>query len=66
MRHQKGRGYPAKLSLSTKRQQRFFDIYSKTVAAHKAADAPKAMTPEEAGWAAVCYGLVRHPEFHYY
>ena len=59
-------GYPAKLSPVSKRQERFFKIYTDTVAAHQAKDAPKGFTPEEAGWAAVCYGLVRHPEFHLY
>lgn len=59
-------GYPAKLSPVKERQARFFKIYTDTVAAHQAKDAPKGFTPEESGWAAVCYGLVRHPEFHLY
>ena len=24
------------------------------------------LTPAQNGWASVCYGLVRHPEFHLY
>ena len=44
---------------------RFFKIYTDTVAAHAAKGAPKySFTPPLAGWATVCYGLVRHPEFH--
>jgi len=46
--------------------QRFYDLYNETVTRHTATTAPKVFTPAEAGWAAVCYGLVRHPEFHTY
>ncbi|MCU0657058.1 MAG: hypothetical protein MUF64_17910 [Polyangiaceae bacterium] len=59
-------GYPAKLALTKDRTQRFFDLYKGTVERHKNLDTPKKYSPEEAGWAAVCYGLVRHPEFHMY
>jgi hypothetical protein len=59
-------GYPVKLA-ETDRVNRFFKIYSDTVAAHAAKGAPKySFTPPLAGWATVCYGLVRHPEFHAY
>jgi len=59
-------GYPAALA-ETPRTKRFFDLYNATVARHtdKGA-APSTFTPTEAGWAAVCYGLVRHPELHTY
>lgn len=59
-------GYPAALG-PTDRAQRFFDLYTSTVAAHAAQGAPASrFTPDQAGWAAVCYGLVRHPEFQLY
>lgn len=56
-------GYPAALA-QTERTARFFKLYQDTAAAQ-----PKTgvrFTAAEAGWAAVCYGLVRHPEFHLY
>lgn len=55
-------GYPAELA-PTDRVKRFFDLYTQA-----ATTQPKGLkfTPAEAGWAAVCYGLVRHPEFHLY
>ncbi len=62
-------GYPASLAPSTTaglRTKRFYDLYNETVTRHSTAAAPKGFTPAEAGWAAVCYGLVRHPEFHTY
>lgn len=59
-------GYPAGLAPSG-RTARFFDLFRDVVARHAAKDAPKsAFKPEEAGWAAVCYGLVRHPELVLY
>ncbi len=59
-------GYPAALA-ETPRTKRFFDLYNATVARHTAKGAaPSTFTPTEAGWAAVCYGLVRHPELHTY
>ena len=58
-------GYPASMA-PPKRGARFFQLYSDVVANH-AKDEPKSrFSPIEAGWAAVCYGLVRHPEFHLY
>jgi hypothetical protein len=58
-------GYPAQLA-PPQRTARFFQLYRALVAGH-AKTAPKSrFTPEEAGWAGVCYGLVRHPEFHLY
>ena len=59
-------GYPVKLA-PTDRPARFFALYQEVVKRHEAHPAPKArFTPQEAGWASVCYGLVRHPEFHLY
>lgn len=57
-------GYPAKLA-RTDRVSRFYGLYKDVVAAHDPAKSPK-LTAAEAGWAAVCYGLVRHPELHLY
>jgi hypothetical protein len=59
-------GYPAALA-TTDRTARFFKLYQDAVAKYSATDAPATrFTPAEAGWASVCYGLVRHPEFHLY
>jgi hypothetical protein len=59
-------GYPAALA-PTDRTNRFFQLYSATVQRHQAPDAGSfRFSAAEAGWAAVCYGLVRHPEFHVY
>jgi hypothetical protein len=57
-------GYPARLA-SKEREGRFFQLFTETVAAH-AQEKGTRFTPDEAGWAAVCYGLVRHPEFNLY
>jgi hypothetical protein len=58
--------YPARLA-PTSRTRAFFDLYSGAVARHAAKNARKSrFTPAEDGWAVVCYGLVRHPEFHLY
>jgi hypothetical protein len=56
-------GYPAALA-ETPRLARFLDLYRKTVERHKTT--PTAFSASEAGWAAVCHGLVRHPELHTY
>jgi hypothetical protein len=59
-------GYPANLA-PTDRTHRFYQLYSNIVSTHSMPDAGHfRFTPAEAGWAAVCYGLVRHPEFHVY
>jgi hypothetical protein len=55
-------GYPAALA-PTDRVSRFYALYNGVVAAHTA---KTRFSPAQAGWAAVCYGLVRHPEFHLY
>lgn len=57
-------GYPAALA-ETDRTNRFRTLYNTTVANHPTTGTPK-FTPAQAGWAAVCYGLTRHPEFHVY
>ena len=59
-------GYPARLA-PPGREQSFFELYQGTVARHAEKGAQRSrFTPAEAGWAAVCYGLVRHPEFNLY
>jgi len=58
-------GYPAPLA-PPERTARFYALYRDIVAGHRKADPRSRFTPEQAGWAAVCYGLVRHPEFHLY
>lgn len=58
-------GYPAKLA-PTDRTARFFKLYNDVVAAHSAPGIKSRFTPTEEGWAATCYGLIRHPEFHLY
>jgi hypothetical protein len=59
-------GYPAKLAPAD-RVMKFFALYTDTVARHAAKTAAKSrFKPNQAGWANVCYGLVRHPEFHLY
>jgi hypothetical protein len=58
-------GYPASLA-PPQRTARFFQLYADIVAGHAKAAPKSRLSPREAGWAAVCYGLVRHPEFHLY
>jgi hypothetical protein len=59
-------GYPARLA-PPGREASFFDLYQQTAARHaEKGSARSRFTPGESGWAAVCYGLVRHPEFHLY
>lgn len=56
-------GYPASLA-PPDRLGRFFALYQQVVAFH---DGPKAqLTPQEAGWAAICTALVMHPEAEIY
>ena len=59
-------GYPSSLA-PTDRVARYHRLFRDIVSRHTAKDAPKSrLTPEQAGWVAVCEGLVRHPEFHFY
>jgi len=58
-------GYPASLA-PTDRTARFLELYSSTVTRHSKSAEKSRFSPDEAGWATVCYGLVRHPEFHLY
>jgi hypothetical protein len=56
-------GYPE--SLAPGRAAKFHKLFTETVARH-ASDVKPKLTPEETGWAVVCEGLVRHPEFQLY
>jgi hypothetical protein len=58
-------GYPASLA-PPGRVARYYQLYRDVEAGHAKADPKSRFSPAEAGWAAVCYGLVRHPEFHLY
>jgi len=58
-------GYPAALA-PPQRTARFFQLYRDLVSEHAKTSPKSRFTPDEAGWAGVCYGLVRHPEFHLY
>ena len=59
-------GYPARLAPAG-REASFLALYQETALRHAEKGAPKSrFSPREAGWAAVCYGLVRHPEFNLY
>ncbi len=58
-------GYPASLA-PPGRVARYYQLYRDVEAGHVKADPKSRFSPAEAGWAAVCYGLVRHPEFHTY
>ena len=65
MLHRTFLGYPAALA-PTDRATRFLGVYDGVVAAHAVSSVKSRFSPAQAGWAAVCYGLVRHPEFHLY
>jgi hypothetical protein len=61
-------GYPAALA-QTDRVTRFYQLWTNNAQLHAAAPKDAGVsrfTSNEAAWAAVCYGLVRHPEFHTY
>jgi hypothetical protein len=58
-------GYPASLA-PAERSERFYALFEGIAKGHAKAAPKSRFTADEAGWAAVCYGLVRHPEFHLY
>lgn len=58
-------GYPAALA-ETDRTNRFYKLYMDTVARHRKNPVKTKLNPEQAGWAVVCEGLIRHPEFQLY
>jgi hypothetical protein len=55
-------GYPERL-VTAERVGRFYALYTEIEKNHTT---KTKLSPAQAGWAAVCYGLVRHPEFHLY
>jgi hypothetical protein len=57
-------GYPARFA-PPEREGRFFQLYNQVRADHLK-ESKTRFSADEEGWAAVCYGLVRHPEFHLY
>jgi hypothetical protein len=57
--------YPAKLA-PTDRASRFWKLYSDVRDRHAKTPGKARLSPDESAWASVCYGLVRHPEFHLY
>lgn len=61
--HRKFLGYPVSLAPSA-RAERFFALYAETLKKHPATGSRFSST--EAGWAVVCQGLIRHPEFQLY
>jgi len=56
--------YPAAMA-PTDRTSRFYKLYQDNVKLH-ASQTGSRFSAQEAGWASICYGLVRHPEFHLY
>jgi hypothetical protein len=57
-------GYPA--ALAEVRVARYLEVYRDVVTRHSVPGTSSRFTPQQSGWAAVCYGLARHPEFHLY
>lgn len=62
--HRRFLGYPSRLA-PTDRVARFYKLYRDVAAQHDTKATPR-LTASEAGWAAVCQGLIRHPEFQLY
>jgi len=58
-------GYPLDLAPAD-RAAKFYALYETIVLHHGEKGLKSRFTPAEAGWANVCYGLSRHPEFHLY
>lgn len=62
--HQTFLSYPVDQA-PTDRVNRFYKLYNDALALQPT-DKGLKFTPAEAAWAAMCYGLIRHPEFHLY
>lgn len=58
-------GYPSELA-EPDRATRFLRLFNATRQAHEKDPPGKGFTPSQVAWASVCYGLIRHPEFHVY
>lgn len=61
--HRRFLGYPVKLA-PAERAPRFYKLYRDIAGQHDAKTSR--LTAPEVGWAAVCQGLIRHPEFQLY
>lgn len=58
-------GYPA-AQAPDGRTQRFYELYVGAATRPTTARATRFNPPSDAGWAVVCYALLRHPEFQLY
>jgi hypothetical protein len=58
-------GYPVRLA-PTNRVDSYFDLFTQLLATHTTDPKASRFTPNQEAWAAMCYGLVRHPEFQLY
>ena len=61
--HRRFLGYPVRLA-PPERVVRFYELYRAVAARHDAKKQP--LTADETAWAAVCAGLVQHPEAEVY
>lgn len=59
-------GYPAKLAPTADRVARYFATYQDVVKKHPGDPRQSRLTAAQAGWAAMCAALLRHPEFQLY
>ena len=58
-------GYPVKPA-PTNRVDTYCELFNKITATHTTDPKASRFTANQAAWAAMCYGLVRHPEFQLY
>ena len=58
-------GYPSALA-PLSRERELYALYTGTKERHETLRVRSRFSPELAGWATVCYALVRHPERHLY
>ncbi len=58
-------GYPVKIA-PTNRVDTYFELFTKISSTHTTDPKASLFTANQAAWAAMCYGLVRHPEFQLY
>ncbi len=63
--HRKFLGYPVRLAPAD-RVPRFFELYRGVAERRTTTGEDKPLSPDEAGWAAVCTALVQHPEAELY
>ena len=58
-------GYPVRLA-PTDRVETYYALFNKVSSTHTTDPKASRFTANQAAWAAMCYGLVRHPEFQLY